>query len=315
MVIDRAAPGADVREDLSIPLRVVATDLDDRRRGRVRRRARSRRRCWRAPRSPGCTRRSTTTAARWSTVPSSNMVPLSHALVGPDRPDLRAATSPAAGWSTARSARRSTWRSGRSPSPATSASSSSCATRPTSVEVIVLPRPDDDREHLRLLRGAEAHRRGPHASRPGPSTHGRAVKRPPPRSPLVAPPPQPRRLIAAIWHDVTAQGGRQRAPVRYELAGGRWRPGRSRGTRAGRMPRKSVIAAQAASTRPRPARTSAASAAPPPRGSPGEHRDDDPQVEERRDHRGEHADDHQVVHRSRVDAWPRTPRAWRRSRR
>ena len=72
-------------------------------------------------------------------------VPLWHALAGPvDR--IYVLQRRRRRSSTARCARRSTSRSARSPSAASSGSSSSCGSVPESVEVVVLPRPIDDRE-------------------------------------------------------------------------------------------------------------------------------------------------------------------------
>ena len=141
-------------------------------------------------------------------------VPLSHALAGPVDRDLRAERRRRAAWTDPlRSPLDVVMRASRS--AASSASSSSCAACPRASRSSCCPRPIDDRESVRLLRRAAAHRRGVPARR--------AVARRRRRRQAQAPHPPP--PLVAPHAAESSRSLRRRIPASRALA--RWRATRS----------------------------------------------------------------------------------------
>ena len=155
---------ADTFEELVIPLRVVAADLDTGDEVVFARGPARSPRCWPAPRCRASTRPIRHDGRTLVDGAVVDTVPLWHALAGPvDRiyvmnvaGDLHA---------TGRCAPRSTSPSAPSPSAASSASTSSCAACPRASRSCVLPAPVDDRELFDFSGGRGAHGRRPRPRR------------------------------------------------------------------------------------------------------------------------------------------------------
>ena len=186
-LIERGRAAPSTFEELAVPLRVVATDLDHRRRGRVRARTAAARAARPARRCPGIfppVRHDGRTLVDGAVV---DTVPISHALAGPvDRIFVLDVSDPLMRPAAPLAARRRGPRLRHQPQPALRARAAQCAARTS--RSIVLPAPDRRPRLLRLLRRRElideAHDLAELAPR-----RGRRRQAPPPRLPpsVVAP--------------------------------------------------------------------------------------------------------------------------------